>query len=432
MKKMYIVILVVLTHILNANNVVEDKKLCSDGDYNACFNLGQKYAEGINIKKDLTKAAKLYEKACKGGNDGGCFNLAVAYRNGLGVNKDYTKSVEFYQKACDMGALDGCANLAFMYDKGLGVEKNRQLSMNFSQKACDGGITGACYNLSLQHIQNKDFTQAREASIKACDKEHAGACFNLGLMYVKGDGVKKDNEEAYKYFSKACDRGAKEGCEYAKSNFRTHITGGDETISVEKGLGYEYRSDVQKVGELISNKKFDEALKILNSVTKGMESKYIQKNSVFISVKTRKEFDEYMKVAEYKKAIWLDFSYRNAYYYKAFIAIELKQFDEAIRVLKKLTFISPNDSHIYTELGGIYNQTGRADEGLIEYIDAYRIAKKYGQNLGVALRGIGFSYIELGDMAKAKEAYQMSLTVEPNNKIATDELIYIESLEKKK
>ncbi len=425
-------LLFVLVHTLHANNVMEEQKLCANEDYAACFSLGQKYAEGTNIKKDLTKAVKLYKVACVGGNDGGCFNLAVAYRHGQGVEKDYIKAVKLYQKSCDMGALDGCANLAFMYDKGLGVEKNISKSIFFSKKACDGGIADACYNLSLQFIRIKDFIQAREVSIKACDKEHAGACFNLGLMYTKGDGVNKDNEEAYKYFSKACDRGAKEGCEYAKSNFRTHITGGDETISVEKGLGYEYRSDVQKVGELISNKKFDEALKILNSVTKGMESKYIQKNSVFISVKTRKEFDEYMKVAEYKKAIWLDFSYRNAYYYKAFIAIELKQFDEAIRVLKKLTFISPNDSHIYTELGGIYNQTGRADEGLIEYIDAYRIAKKYGQDLGVALRGIGFSYIELGDMAKAKEAYQMSLTVEPNNKIATDELIYIESLEKKK
>jgi len=432
MRKIYIVLLIVLTQVVNANNVIDKEKLCSNGDYSVCFTLGQKYAEGTNVKKDLIQAVKLYEKACIGGNDGGCFNLAIAYRHGQGVEKDYMKAVELYKKSCDLGAFDGCANLAFMYDQGLGVEKNISQSIFFSKKACDGGNVGACYNLSLQYIRTKDFIQAREVSIKACDKEHAGACYNLGLMYIKGDGTKKDNQEAYKYFSKACDRGAKEGCEYAKSNFRRHITGGKGTVSVENGLGYEYWNDIKKARDFISNKEFDKALKILNSVIQGFESKYIQKNRIFVSVKTKKEFDEYLKATKETEGLWLDFSYRDAYYYKAFISIERKQFTEATRILKKLTLIAPNDSHIYTELGGIYNQTGRAREGLVEYVDAYKIAKKYGQNMAVSLRGIGFSYIELHDLTKAKKAYEMSLQIEPNNKIALDELKYIESMEKKK
>ena len=44
---------------------------------------------------------------------------------------------------------------------------------------------------------------------------------------------------------------------------------------------------------------------------------------------------------------------------------------------------------------------------------------------------MGFSYVELGDMTKARESYQMSLEIEPGNQIAVNELRYVELLEKK-
>jgi len=52
-------------------------------------------------------------------------------------------------------------------------------------------------------------------------------------------------------------------------------------------------------------------------------------------------------------------------------------------------------------------------------------AGRYADMVGVALRGIGYSMIELGDFAGARAAYERSLEVEPGNQIALKELEYI-------
>ena len=40
--------------------------------------------EGLGVKKDYTKAAKLFSKACDGNNANACYNLGVLYESGKG------------------------------------------------------------------------------------------------------------------------------------------------------------------------------------------------------------------------------------------------------------------------------------------------------------------------------------------------------------
>jgi len=47
------------------------------------------------------------------------------------------------------------------------------------------------------------------------------------------------------------------------------------------------------------------------------------------------------------------------------------------------------------------------------------------QNKAIAWRGLGYTYVELGELEKAQQAYEESLRLEPGNSIATDELEYI-------
>ena len=48
-----------------------------------------------------------------------------------------------------------------------------------------------------------------------------------------------------------------------------------------------------------------------------------------------------------------------------------------------------------------------------------------------ALRGIGYSLIELGELEAARQAFEKSLKMEPNNRLALDELEYIRKLQQK-
>ena len=53
------------------------KKACKQGDAKECITLGAMYANGYGVKKNYTKAKKLFKKACNAGYVQGCNNFNV-------------------------------------------------------------------------------------------------------------------------------------------------------------------------------------------------------------------------------------------------------------------------------------------------------------------------------------------------------------------
>lgn len=138
----------------------------------ACATLGMIYENipvlgDLGVKQDLAKAFKFYKKACDGGHARGCFGLGGFYFEGKEVTKDDKKALEFFKKACDMGNKESCTLAAVM----------------------DG--------------DNADLAKASAQHKKDCDsKDDIFAC---GLFAVFMEG--KDNNEAAKYYKKACELG---------------------------------------------------------------------------------------------------------------------------------------------------------------------------------------------------------------------------------
>ena len=141
----------------------------------ACATLGMLYENspaidslGIKMpKQDLAKAFKFYKKACDGGYARGCFGLGGFYFEGKEVTKDDKKALEFFKKACDMGNKESCTMAAIMRGDAA------------------------------------DITNASAQYKKDCDsKDDIFAC---GLFAVFMEG--KDNNEAAKYYKKACELG---------------------------------------------------------------------------------------------------------------------------------------------------------------------------------------------------------------------------------
>ena len=65
--------------------------------------LAPSLAEGRGVKKDLTRAADLFEKAATNGHSSAQYNLALLYLDGKGRPADEQKAVEWMQKAAEQG-----------------------------------------------------------------------------------------------------------------------------------------------------------------------------------------------------------------------------------------------------------------------------------------------------------------------------------------
>ena len=92
----------------------------------SCYEAGFMYAFGIDVEKDLAKAAARYERSCNLGVWLGCHDIAVMYERGEVVPKDVTKAKAYYseqarlmEKACAAGNKMTCTLLDRWRRQGL-------------------------------------------------------------------------------------------------------------------------------------------------------------------------------------------------------------------------------------------------------------------------------------------------------------------------
>ena len=208
-----------------------------------------------------------------------------------------------------------------------------------------------------------------------------------------------------------------------------------QTLQFENGVGCEQGPKVSAARELIGRKKFTEAGEMLDAVIAFFETRYVTTNAACVSFETKADFQRFLTQSGLTNAVWLDWSYKQAYYFKAFIATELSEHEQALRLLDQVLRVSPDDVGALSEKGNIYNITGRPRSGLEQYRKAYELAKDVDARKAMAaraLRGMGYAYVELGRLQEAEAAYRDSLTLEPDNRIALEELTFIDALRKKR
>jgi TPR repeat protein len=225
---------------------------CTAGDAESCLDLGNLYANGEGVEKDLARAAELYRQACEAGNGEGCARIAGLYYNGEAVDKDLALAADFYRRGCDAGEGRACAWLGYLYENGQGVqvdlaratdlygqgcaaadawscnqlgnfhrlgrgvEKDLARAASFYQLACQHGNMAGCGSLAILYQTGQgietDLDRALELFIQACDGKEPVSCNNLGVVYRDGAGVEQDQASATARFEQACDGHNMEGC----------------------------------------------------------------------------------------------------------------------------------------------------------------------------------------------------------------------------
>ena len=223
MKKFLSIIFIIFVSVILsfAANIDELKKAAEQGDAQAQYNLGNCYAFGKGVEKNLSEAVKWWRKAAEQGDAQAQFNLGVCYANGDGVEKNPTEAVKWYRKAAEQGFAQAQFNLGVCYANGDGVEKNLSEAVKWYRKAAEQGYAqaqcylGFCYAFGKGVEKNP--TEAVKWYRKAAEQGDAQAQFNLGNCYAFGKGVEKNLSEAVKWYRKAAEQG------HAKAQFNLGV-----------------------------------------------------------------------------------------------------------------------------------------------------------------------------------------------------------------
>lgn len=208
-----------------------------------------------------------------------------------------------------------------------------------------------------------------------------------------------------------------------------------DRTGVEPGLGVEQRPALARAQKLVVAGEIAEAEKALADVIAAIERAVGGDARIRVCVASAAEFKQF--AAEHggpSKVMWVDWAYREAIQTQAYIASGREDFDRALALLERVGTLSPYDPGSFVERGYILNKLGRPKEALDNYRRAYELSTRFpsGRSSGPsALRGMGFSYVELGDLKSGRKAYEDSLALEPNDPTAVQELEYIRSLESK-
>ena len=117
-----------------------------------------------------------------------------------------------------------------------------------------------------------------------------------------------------------------------------------------------------------------------------------------------------------------------------FIAAERGDFQEALRRSDKEMNYRPCVADAYTERGAILNNLHRPEEAMKAYRRARQLAERFASNAAYrapALRGIGFTQDELGNLQAARAAIEVSFELAPENELGLKELRHIKHLQRR-
>jgi len=192
--------------------------------YAAYYNIGRAYFQGYGVQHIDDEAERYWLLAADDGNP----NASVKAQSMLGMyycrneSRDLKKAFFWHSEACGNGSLESQGSLGVMYLHGLGTKKNPDSAFVCLREAAARGNVYAMGNLVTYYYQRKLYTKTAELAARVSQfsdvdqiaaetdclpayvaKGIAMACFYYARCLAGGHGVKIDEEEAKKHYSKS-------------------------------------------------------------------------------------------------------------------------------------------------------------------------------------------------------------------------------------
>ena len=196
----------------------------------------------------------------------------------------------------------------------------------------------------------------------------------------------------------------------------------------DRQIGFQYRDAVNQAVAAMTQGDTQRARELLQPVIAFCD-RLSQDGREIVSVSQASEYETYVDSAGKGVPVdWIDRACPGAYNVMAFLDIEAKDSDSALRFLDKTSELAPYLAEPLAERGYLLNRLGKPQEALDSYRRALDLVERFESNRyakAMVLRGIGYTYVELQDLDRAEQAYRDSLQVEPDNALALRELEYI-------
>lgn len=204
---------------------------------------------------------------------------------------------------------------------------------------------------------------------------------------------------------------------------------------IEVGLGADQRVNLVKANRLILEAKLAECERLIDEVLSSFEKQTADTRRDYVSVANREQFGRYRREhPSNRELVWLDWSYGYALFIKGWIASAQARWKDAEVWLDRAIKVQPYSEHAHGERGYVlnHNQQGRYAEAAKSYETDLSLARTYPINKrqeGSALRGLSYALIEMNDLPGARKALRESLKVEPESRLAENELRYVRQQE---
>lgn len=182
------------------------------GDAEAMLQTGIAYETGTGTAQDGAKAEEYYRQAASAGNTEATYRLGKLYEEGTLISADPEEAFVYYQVAAAQGFAPAQEAVARFYAEGKGgATQNEGEALLWWIRAAKQDDKAALQKVKEAQMNDlllyervlalDDFLQ------KPLEELDAAACFDIGKSYRIGNPIARNDEEAFKWFKSAWEKG---------------------------------------------------------------------------------------------------------------------------------------------------------------------------------------------------------------------------------
>lgn len=174
-----LVTLVLPFSIMAAGDYVWEEKYqrqlpkAEQGDVKAQFDIGEMYASGLGVTRDINAAFEWYLKAALQGHVKAAYKTGYAYFKGQGTTVDTQQALHWLSFASEKDYERAHFYLAEMYEYGTGVEQDLNIALNEYNASERAGFEPAKARIQRVKTQIAERTQEQAEQARIREESHA-------------------------------------------------------------------------------------------------------------------------------------------------------------------------------------------------------------------------------------------------------------------
>ena len=147
--------------------------------------------------EEISQILAMIQKRVDAGDPVAMRHLGDKYVDGsYGLKKDLTRAIELYERAAELGLKEAHLNFGCLYEEGKGVEKDTVKAIRHYEEAAVKGDVMARFNLGVLEFNNGNCDLALQHWMIAAKMGCQHSLDNIKTLFIRGLATKADYAEA--------------------------------------------------------------------------------------------------------------------------------------------------------------------------------------------------------------------------------------------